>query len=233
MRLTPFGRRDVPLVNGELARGNEERPSDRVGPLPADARTPARPALDRHPGGDHAAVADEALLAALAGGDREALALLYDRYGGIAYGLAYRIVQDRPAAEAIVQEVFLRAWHAAVALHAERRSVGPWLLSAVHRDARDRRRGRDNMERQASSWGDLPAAGLPHWDSWDVAEWPALREQFRDTLEGLAPLQRQALELAYFNGCAVGEIAARQGVPPGTVLVRLRLGLRALWRASG
>ncbi len=55
------------------------------------------------------ATTDEALLAALACRDPAALGLLYDRHGSIAYGLAYRILQDQAAAEEVVQNAFLRA----------------------------------------------------------------------------------------------------------------------------
>ena len=56
---------------------------------------------------------DEALVEAVARADEDALGELYDRFGKVAYGLAYKILQDATLAEDAVQEAFLQIWRSA------------------------------------------------------------------------------------------------------------------------
>src|SRR5437762_2181271 len=94
-----------------------------------------------------AQVTDEALLALVARGDDLALAELYDRFGGVAYGLALRILRDAVLAQDAVQEAFLAVWRTADRFLAERARPSTWILTIVHRRAVDlvrrqeRRRG--------------------------------------------------------------------------------------------
>ena len=83
-------------------------------------------------------LSDEALLAIIATPDGElALAELYDRYGKIAYGLAYRVLRDSSLAEDAVQEAFLTVWRTAGTYIRERGKPRTWLLTLVHRRAVD------------------------------------------------------------------------------------------------
>src|SRR5690348_6107965 len=85
--------------------------------------------------------ADEELLAAVAGRrDPDALAMLYDQYGGIAFGLTLRMVADPGAAEEVVQEAFFNVWRNAPSYDGSRGSVRNWILSIVHNQAIDRMR---------------------------------------------------------------------------------------------
>src|SRR5213082_4206972 len=79
--------------------------------------------------------ADDALMAALARRDLSALAALYDRYGRLAYSLAYRILGEAEAAEDVVQDAFLSAWRGATGYRRERGNPRAWLLSIVHHRA--------------------------------------------------------------------------------------------------
>src|SRR5919198_563763 len=103
-----------------------------------------------------AQVPDEALLALVARGDDSALAELYDRFGGVAYGLAYRILRDAVLAQDAVQEAFLAAWRTAVSFDRSRGSASTWLLTLVHRRAVDLVRREDR--RRGVSIGDPPVA---------------------------------------------------------------------------
>ena len=95
-----------------------------------------------------APLSDEALLALISTPDGDlALAELYDRYGKVAYGLAYRVLQNSSLAEDAVQEAFLTVWRTAGTYIRERGKPSTWLLTVVHRRAVDivrreqRRRG--------------------------------------------------------------------------------------------
>jgi RNA polymerase sigma-70 factor (ECF subfamily) len=172
---------------------------------------------------------DEDVLASVQGRDDGALAELYDRYGRLAFGLAYRILGERGVAEDVVQEAFLAVWRRAGSYRAERGSVRAWLMSIVHNAAIDRRRGRFKREQSDVALDDL--AFMLESDAEEtfatVAE-GIVAEQVRRALAGLPDEQRQAIELAYFGGLTQQEIAARTGTPLGTVKSRLRLGLHKL-----
>src|SRR6266498_5882292 len=80
---------------------------------------------------------DDALMARLAERDLSALAALYDRYGRLAYSLAYRILGESEAAEDVVQDAFISAWRGAGSYRRDRGNPRAWLLSIVHHRAVD------------------------------------------------------------------------------------------------
>ena len=170
---------------------------------------------------------DSELLAAVATRrDPDALALLYDRYGGIAYGLAQRIVADTGAAEDVVQEAFFNVWRNAARYAEDRGSVRTWVLSIVHNQAIDKlRRSRSKrLEAQIEAAGEVA-------DRQDVFQEVAAnleRHRIRQALQTLPNEQRTTIELAYFGGCSHSEIAGLLRIPLGTVKGRLRLGLDKL-----
>jgi len=167
---------------------------------------------------------DEQLIEAIADGDEQALADLYDRLGGVAYRLALRVLRDSALAEDAVQDAFLSAWRTAVSFDARRGSASTWLLTLVHRRAvdlvrkEDRRRG-----------GPLDDAPVPSGDATD--ETAEVRDQRRRVQAALAQLsadQREALELAYYGGLTQTELAERLALPLGTVKSRMFAGLARL-----
>lgn len=170
---------------------------------------------------------DDALLAAIARQDERAIATLYDRYGGLAYGLAYRILGDRAAAEDVVQEAFLSVWRRAVSFEAARGSARSWLLSIVHHRAIDRLRGTPGRARQDTPLDEVEWVVAVD-DPWRDVELTLQREALRRGLDGLPEEQRRAIELAYFGGYTQTEIAGATGVPLGTVKGRIRMGLHKL-----
>ena len=153
--------------------------------------------------------------------------MLYDRYGGLAYSLAYRVLQDAAAAEDVVQEAFLSIWRRADSFRPERGSLRTWLCSIVHHRALDRLRGRAGRAR-----GDVPLEGghpdtvVP--DMWETVSLQIERDQVRSALSELPADQRQTIELAYYGGYSQTEISSLMGVPLGTVKGRTRAALRKL-----
>jgi len=97
-------------------------------------------------------LSDEAVVALVARSDQDALGELYDRFGRVAYGLAYRILRDRSLAEDAVQEGFMTAWRTAGKFMPERAKASTWLLTLVHRRAVDLVRREDR--RRAEPLGD-------------------------------------------------------------------------------
>ena len=169
---------------------------------------------------------DEALLLRrVAAGEPDALRALYERYGAVLLGMAYRTLGDRQLAEDCVQEVFVTAWRSAGRYDARRASVTTWLFAICRNKTVDalRRRSRRFAEPLPERWS---ADEAP-----DAAEVVAANDQGERVASALAELpqsQLEAVSLAYFEGLTQAEIAARLGVPLGTVKGRLRLALDRL-----
>lgn len=160
-------------------------------------------------------------------GDAGALGVLYDLYGGIAYGLARRITGDESAAEDVVQEAFIAAWRNARRFDASRATVRTWLLSIVHHKAVDSVRRR--AVRSERTLPEVAAEVLPAPERTDeAAERQVDAEAVRSALAEIPEDQRQVIELAYYSGLTYVEVAARMSIPVGTVKSRMRLGLEKL-----
>jgi len=170
---------------------------------------------------------DETLIDSLARQDLGALETLYDRYGGIAYSLAYRIVGDRGTAEDVVQDSFVSVWRQAKTYRRERGSARSWLLSIVHHRSIDRLRASASGA-SAIPVEDVPEETLPSLSVWQEV-WSHVRgETIRSALDRLPVEQKKSIELAYFSGYTQMEIAQLMGVPLGTVKGRMRIGLQKL-----
>jgi RNA polymerase sigma factor (sigma-70 family) len=172
-----------------------------------------------------APLSDEALLALIATPEGDlALAELYDRYGRVAYGLAYRVLQDSALAEDAVQEAFLTVWRNAGTYVRERGRPNAWILTLVHRRAVDLVR-REQRRRTA------PAELEAEQPSLAAEEEATIRDRRRavqDALRQLPADQREAIELAYYGGLTQSELAERLHVPLGTIKSRMFIGLRRL-----
>ena len=178
-------------------------------------------------GGGGAAIDDaSALIGRLRGGDEEALAELYAALGRRAFGLAYRVLGDEGAAEEAVQEAFLALWRQAPRLDPERGRIDSLLLTIVHRRAIDvLRAGRRAVpsEPLVDEYVDEEAP-----TAFDEVFQALAIEEVAGALGALRAEQREAIELAYFEGLTAREIAERSGAPRGTATSRLRLGLERL-----
>ena len=184
------------------------------------ALTMMRPAA-----GDLKQVSDEALVSLVASSDDEALAELYDRFGGVAYGLALRILRDDALAQDAVQDAFLGVWRTADRFLPERAKASTWILTLVHRRAVDLVR-RENVRRGE------PLEHAPEPAAQETVEGEATlgfqRRVVQEALKGLPPEQREALELAYYGGLTQTQLAERLGQPLGTIKSRMFMGLARL-----
>jgi RNA polymerase sigma-70 factor (ECF subfamily) len=174
-------------------------------------------------------LADEELMPLVGGKDPEAFEVLYDRHGGAAYSLAYRIVGDRAAAEEVTQEAFISVWRSGARFDAARGSVRSWLLSVV------RNRAIDFLRSKAGKAPKLDfddESALEQRPAAERTEEEALRRETASELRGalgkLPGEQSKVIELAYFGGFSHSEIAEILSLPMGTVKGRMRLGLEKI-----
>jgi len=168
---------------------------------------------------------DAAVLSGIRAGDESAMSALYDRYSSIVYSVAMRVLGDTGTAEDVLQEVFLQLWRKPSLFDSSRGSLGPWLaVIARHRaiDLLRKRRPETDVE-------DVVISVEP--DMAGEAERARTMEKVRGTLGAMPSAQRQALEMAYFEGLSHSEIASKTGEPLGTIKTRIRSGLLALRKA--
>jgi RNA polymerase sigma-70 factor (ECF subfamily) len=174
-------------------------------------------------------LADEELMPLVGRKDPEAFEVLYDRHGGAAYSLAYRIVGNGPAAEEVTQEAFISIWRSGTRFDAGRGSVRSWLLSIVRNRAIDFLRSRAGKAPKLNLDDD---SALEQRPAVERTEEEALRretaQELRGALGNLPGEQSKVIELAYFGGFSHSEIAGILGLPIGTVKGRMRLGLEKI-----
>lgn len=169
---------------------------------------------------------DGEMAAQLQRGEAVGVEALYDKYGRLAYGLAYRILNDRTAAEDVVQEAFLGLWRNARSFDTSRGNVRGWLLSIVRNRAIDRLRGTTRMRKESQIETVEGLVQVP--DAWETVSTHLEQRQIREGFAQLPDAQRRTLELAYFRGYTHVEIAGQMGVPLGTVKGRMRMGLEKM-----
>lgn len=173
----------------------------------------------------------ETLLAQVARGDRGAFAHLYDRVGPAVYGMARRVVLDEGMAQDVTQDVMLEVWSKAPTFDMARGSARAWILMIAHRRAvdvvRSEQASRNRAQRVAAASVEQPFDSVAETvvDS-DLAR--SNVDNVTKALAGLTPVQRVAIELAYFKGLTYREVALRLNVPLGTAKSRIRDGLRRM-----
>lgn len=170
---------------------------------------------------------DFALLARVRSGDQGAMTALFDRYSGVLYSVALRVLKDPAQAEDIMQEIFIQVWRKPDAFASGRGSLGGWLAVVTRNRAIDslrRRRPSDSVE-------DVVLASKT--DIAKEAERNVLMEKVRVVMAELPPDQKTSVELAYFDGMSHTEIAEHTGEPLGTVKTRIRLAMITLRKALG
>ena len=171
---------------------------------------------------------DANVLRRIGDGDAEALGELYDRYGRVVFAVIYRLVASADAAEEVTQDVFHAVWRRARTYRSERGAVRGWLLTIARNAGIDWRRSKASRIAREAPFDD--AARLAD-DDMRVDERVSVRlrdARVRDVVRALPEEQRQVLDLAFWGGLSQTEIAARTGIPLGTVKSRVRLAMAKL-----
>lgn len=168
------------------------------------------------------------LIPRIAQGDEASLAALYDATHKIIYGVALRVLGNTEDAEEVTLDVYNQVWRSARSFQSGRGTVMAWLLTLARTRALDKLRARASRQRNVEPLGaqkEAPAGAA------SPEEQSASSQQRAIVLAALGRLpdeQRQALELAYFQGLSHAELAERLGEPLGTVKTRIRLGMMKL-----
>jgi RNA polymerase sigma-70 factor (ECF subfamily) len=163
------------------------------------------------------AAADDQLVAAVAGGDRTALALLYRRHASWLAGRLAARTSSRDLAEEALQDTFLAAWHGARGYRGQG-EVPAWLWGIARRRLASlaRRQGPDALSLEVAAEPRDPAA-TPE----EAVLGQDASARVRRAVAGLPAEQRAAITAVVYEGRSIEEAAVAAAVPPGTIKSRL------------
>ncbi len=171
-----------------------------------------------------------ALLRRTGEGDRGSFEELYDRFAGVLFSTAFRVLNNHQAAEDVLQDVFLQIWEKAPLYDATRGKPLTWAVTLTRNKAIDRLRSvqrrtrlHDDAERESQVFEQFD-----HTSSLDLVESMEKGKLVRETMTRLPKDQREAIELAFFSGLTQTEIAERLREPLGTIKARIRRGMMKL-----
>jgi RNA polymerase sigma-70 factor (ECF subfamily) len=174
--------------------------------------------------------ANAVLIRRMAGGDRDALAELYDNLSRPLYATARHILNDAAEAQDVVHDVFLSLWQNAATFDSGRGAAFSWAVTLTRNRSIDRLRTRANRARLL---GNSVLDDLGYGESGDsggsaLADLGDRAVAVRQAMAELPTEQQKALELAFFSGLTQKEIAEKLSEPIGTVKARIRRGLLKL-----
>jgi RNA polymerase sigma-70 factor (ECF subfamily) len=164
------------------------------------------------------------LVARIAGGDRDALGELYERFQRPLFRYLCRVTPDHGLAEEALQDTLVAVWKGAAGFGGRSR-VQTWLIGIARRQLYTRLRKRSLSTTGLDDGAELPASG-PDPEAHVLAL--ADREELAAALDRLSPAHREVLELNFAQGLSYQEIAEILGTPQGTVKSRLNHAKRAL-----
>ena len=171
------------------------------------------------------AASDEALIKRIAGGDQLAMRTLYARHRIPLYRWLLRIVRNETVAEDLLSDVFLDVWRQAASFKG-RASVSTWLLAIARYKALSARRARVDTEllderitSTIADPADTPEAALQE---------KRRGELLRESLAKLSPEHSEVIDLVYYHGKSVKEVAEIVGVGEATVKTRMFYARRKL-----
>ena len=161
--------------------------------------------------GDLTGLSDEALMLHLSAGHHDALAVLFDRYHRLVLNVALRILRDCSEAEDLMQSVFLEIFRAAAQFDAAKGTTKIWILQYAYHRSFNRRQYlslRGMYERPEESAPAQKWSATSSTQSLGVLESARLVQQ---ALSRLTKTQKEIMELAFYEGLTMSEIAERTG----------------------
>ena len=180
----------------------------------------------------HAQPDDLALMQRISQSDRSAFSDFYDRYSSLVYTVCLRVLHKREEAEDVMIDVFRELWERSDRYHPSRASPRTYLMTVTRSRAIDRFRKLGSRPKPSVDTDQLGnvvnGKTSPSRGQGGPAGAVILREQqtqLQAVMEELDPLQRQAIELAYYEGLSHSEIAQKLESPLGTVKTRIRQGI--------
>jgi RNA polymerase sigma-70 factor (ECF subfamily) len=154
--------------------------------------------------------------------EQQAMTEIFDRYSGMVYSVALRVLNDSGHAEDVMQEIFFQLWRNPDSFSSSRGSLGAWLLVVARNRAIDHLRQR----RPAEPVDEVVIASTTNLQS--EAERAIIIQRVQGIMGELPREQQQSLQMAFFEGLSHSEIAQKTGQPLGTIKTRIRSALTLL-----
>jgi RNA polymerase sigma-70 factor, ECF subfamily len=170
---------------------------------------------------------DKSLMERVRVHEQQAMAAVFDRYAGLVYSVALRVLKDAGHAEDVTQEIFFQLWRNPDSFSSFKGSLPSWLLVVARNRAIDHLRQR----RPGEPVDEVVVASSTNLHS--EAERNILMQRVRGIMVDLPSEQRQPLQMAFFEGLSHSEIAEKTGQPLGTVKTRIRSALTSLRKRLG
>jgi RNA polymerase sigma-70 factor, ECF subfamily len=182
--------------------------------------------------GELRALSDEAVMSHLAAGHGDAITVLFDRYGRLVLRIGLKTLHDQGEAEDLTQEVFVDLCRTAGRFDAAKGTTKMWIIRAASRRALNRRRylklrnfyPSNTVDEASESPGAAQDSIVP---TMAIPEACRLVAQMLGTIEAT---QRRVLELVFFEGLTMQEVADRTGDSLGSVRHRYYRGLHRMRR---
>ncbi len=177
-------------------------------------------------------VPDEEIVRLIRLRDEPALMVLIQRYGGQVHTICKNICGDELEASGVVSDVFWEFWRHAELFQSQRGSLRSYLFTMARSRSIDRKRSMTSLSRQRSKFIDTKAHSNHALAASDAPDHRALSvekaEEVKQALCQLSELQRQMLQMAFFDGLSHREVASALQIPLGTVKTHIRKGLLRL-----
>lgn len=174
---------------------------------------------------------DEALMGRVQKRDAAALTELHRRHTSLLRGVVGRVLNNDADSEDLIQEVFVELWNRAESYSEEKGKALGWIVTLARRRAIDKLRKKQVHAKAEQKLLHLEPVTADHHSPAEDTESTELSGLFARLLSQLPDAQREALHLSFYCGMSQREIAAKTGIPLGTIKTRLELGLRKIRNA--
>jgi RNA polymerase sigma-70 factor, ECF subfamily len=182
-------------------------------------------------------LSDEQLMARLQGGWREAMAFLFERYYRLVFSISAKILRDPAEAEDLAQDVFFEIYRKAGLFDPTKGTVKLWLIQYAYTRSLNRRRylGLRSLNGDAPLVDGRWSGFEPHYspNGWDGLTHGERTRVLKTAMDVLTEKQKLTLELAYFEGLLMREIATKMNEPIANVRNYYYRGLKKLRQALG
>lgn len=169
-----------------------------------------------------------ALIRRVAAGEETALAELYDRTSSLVHAVARRVLMDQSAAEEITIDVYTQVWRQAANYDESRGSVVSWLSTLARSRAIDRLRSTATHRQRSEALNEVIELVDPNHSPEELSSLSERRRIVQRAMSEITEEQREAIEVAFFQGLTHSEVANKLGQPLGTIKTRIRTGMLRL-----
>ena len=174
---------------------------------------------------DTVTYSEEELVVLLKQKSQEAFNYLYKNYSGVLYGIVKRVINDDQTAEDVLQDVFVKIWNNIEQFNGEKGRIYTWMINIARNAAIDKLRSKGEIMKSKIHTGEdvvyNVSTGLKTEQQTDTIG-------LRKVVAGLKPEYEVIVDLAYYKGFTLDEIAKTLEIPLGTVKTRMRHAMQLL-----